>query len=1615
MNFEKILKVSLFFLIVFSLVLVGCRLTGNYSDNTNSFSTVKGSIQGKISFTAKKNYRISGIRYQELTGLVSAAGAEVWLEDMPDIPHVFTNASGVYSFPDVPVGDHVVIAKLLINNVVQKARSENVSVTADANIVSVPEVQLENASNVLTGVLKDSSGVPLPPGTLLTLWGESFSVGLDGLFTTPPLPDSIDTAEVFVKIPGSQEVTSFVGPFVESGAPAFVEQQILPVADSNHAPSGVLLSKDALGNETIKCKVLDKLYITLTPFDPDANDISLLEFKWNVSNGSLIMGSSGKDAVWTAMENSGVATISVEIKDPKNATSTVNLRLLVDAESIDMVDSAGPVIISKIPDQGATSVDISSKIEVVFDEELQANSITNDSVTVSNAGENISGIVELQPDKKTIIWSGLTSLVSGSEIIATVNGDIRDVNGNPSGKETTWTFQTLGETKVISTNPFFTAAAPTKNITAFVFGGLTPQVDGIIDENSKKIALIVPFGTDVTSLIPSVTHNGINLSPASGIQQDFSTPVNYTVSAYDGSSQVYEVTVIESANPTKSITSFTFESLNPDVSGVVDDVAKTITVNVPYGTSITNIAPTITHSGASISPASGVRRNFTNPVTYTVTATNGTTQEYTVTVTTGGLFDCNISAFNFYGLSPSVIGNINNDDLTITLVVPRGTNLTSLVPTISHNGASISPVSGVARNFTNPVSYTVNARLWLSQTYQVYVVEEPNLNCVINTFDFEGLNPSISGEVDTALRKVVLNVPYGTNVTSLVPTISHTGVSISPASGVPVNFSNPVNYVVTASDGSTQTFQVQVVVSSSTSKDIISFDFEDFDPVVEGDIISFWFRSVSLTVPYGTDVTALTPTIRHSGVSINPPSGTPQNFSNSRTYTVTAANGSTNNYTVTVTVAPNIAKEITSFSFEGLNPPVYGLINDAARVISITVPYGTNITALTPTIVHTGTGISPLSGVAQNFTNTVSYNVVAANGSTKTYNVNVNVEANQAREITSFAFNGLSPSVSGVIDENSKTIELTVPNGTNITNLTPTIVHTGVSMTPVSGASQNFTNPVNYTVTAESNLTKTYSVTVIVEPSSEKDLTSFAFNGLSPAVLGTINQVAKTVSLTVPYDTDLTNLVPTISHTGNSVSPASNVPANFTNPVAYTVTAENGSTQSYQVTVTKEPSPTKSITGFAFNGLDPVVSGSINQGSKKVSVTVPFGTDPSNLVPTITHNGASISPNSGIAQDFTNPVSYTVTAEDSSSQSYEVKVTVAKNPSKKIKQINFSNEVPVVSYNVDDTTGDVDVLVPDGTDITALALNIAHTGKSINPVSGSVQNFTNPVTYTVTAEDDSQKPFMVSAAVDATPQDYISPNIGVLKAINGGVFQRDDNSGNLTEVSTFRMGQYEITQAQYIAVTGAPNPSWCVAPNVLQNNLNRPVEKLTWYDAVEFCNKLSELEGLPLAYTITGRVPASGYPITDAVVTLTGENGYRLPTDAEWQWASMGASDKRKKKFSGSTGSNKIEDYAWFFDNSVDGLLPSDPDYGTHQVGTKLPNELGIYDMNGNVEEWCWDLYDSYPAGQLENPKGAAASSFRLVRGGSWISNMSRTDVSFRRYFYPGVKFDFYGIRVIRQ
>jgi hypothetical protein len=167
-------------------------------------------------------------------------------------------------------------------------------------------------------------------------------------------------------------------------------------------------------------------------------------------------------------------------------------------------------------------------------------------------------------------------------------------------------------------------------------------------------------------------------------------------------------------------------------------------------------------------------------------------------------------------------------------------------------------------------------------------------------------------------------------------------------------------------------------------------------------------------------------------------------------------------------------------------------------------------------------------------------------------------------------FNIVSPAATGVITESTHSIAITVPNGTIVTALIPTITQTGASISPASGVAQNFTNPVIYTVTAADASTQDYTVTVTVAASPAKAITAFSLNG----VAGTINETGKTIAVTMFSGTDVTALVATFTTTGTSVKVGSTVQTtgttanNFTSQVTYTVTAADASTQDYTVTVT---------------------------------------------------------------------------------------------------------------------------------------------------------------------------------------------------------------------------------------------------------------------------------------------------------------------------------------------------------------------------------------------------------------------------------------------------------------
>ncbi len=824
-----------------------------------------------------------------------------------------------------------------------------------------------------------------------------------------------------------------------------------------------------------------------------------------------------------------------------------------------------------------------------------------------------------------------------------------------------------------------------KEITAFTLNGTSATTI-----SSHDIYVTLPYGAATTSLTPNITHTGMSISPMG--PQDFSSLVLYTVTAEDEDVNVYTVHTTVARNYAKEITEFSVAGVSGTRSGY------NISVTLPYGSSVDSLTPSITTTGASISPESGVAQDFTDPVTYTVTAADGTSQDYLVTVTPALNPAKEITEFSVAGVS----GTFSGTDIYIT--IPYLSSAKDRTPTISYTGASISPAIGVAKDFTDPVTYTVTAADGTHQHYVVTVTVAFNPAKEITEFSVAGVLGTISG------TNISVTLPYGSSVDSLTPSITSTGASINPSASIAQDFSDAVTYTVTAADSTHQDYLVTVIVALNPAKEITEFSVAGVLGTISG-------TNISVTLPYGSSVDSLTPSITSTGASINPSASIAQDFSDAVTYTVTAADGTHQHYVVTVTVAFNPAKEITEFSVAG----VLGTISGTN--ISVTLPYGSSVDSLTPSITSTGASINPSASIAQDFSDSVTYTVTAADGTSQDYLVTVIVALNPAKEITAFSVAGVSGRISGT------NVSITLPYGSSIDSLTPSITSTGASINPSASIAQDFSDSVTYTVTAADGTHQHYVVTVIVALNPAKEITEFSVAGSTGVIGGT------TIAVTVPFGTEVTSLTPSITSTGASISPSASIAQNFSEPVTYTVTAADGTHQHYVVTVTVAFNPEKEITAFAVAGSSGVIDG------LNIAVTVPYGTSVTSLTPSITQTGADITPAIGVAQNFTDPITYRVTAADSTYQDYVVTVTVARNPAKAITVFSVASVAGTISGL------SISIQVPYDTPVTSVTPSITHTGESISPAVGVAQNFTSPVLYTVTAANGTSQTYTVTVAV----------------------------------------------------------------------------------------------------------------------------------------------------------------------------------------------------------------------------------------------------------------------------
>lgn len=258
-------------------------------------------------------------------------------------------------------------------------------------------------------------------------------------------------------------------------------------------------------------------------------------------------------------------------------------------------------------------------------------------------------------------------------------------------------------------------------------------------------------------------------------------------------------------------------------------------------------------------------------------------------------------------------------------------------------------------------------------------------------------------------------------------------------------------------------------------------------------------------------------------------------------------------------------------------------------------------------------------------------------------------------------------------------------------------------------------------------------------------------------------------------------------------------------------------------------------------------------------------------------------------------------------------------------------------------------------------------------------------------------------------------------SVEGGTFQMgtlggedDQKPVHQVTLGSFLIGKYEVTVGEFRAFVESAgyktqaelsgggyvwngrewkkdaNTTW-MSPGFIQSERD-PVTVVSWNDAAEYCNWLSWKDGIQPAYRLSG----------DSYYVDWTRDGYRLPTEAQWEYAARGGRGSRGSAYAGSVD---IRLASWYYGNS---------DNRTHPVGTKNPNELGLCDFSGNVWEWCLDWYGSYPSGNQTDPRGPESGTHRVLRGGSFASDESACKPAYRGAFGPSLALNYSGFRVAR-
>lgn len=878
--------------------------------------------------------------------------------------------------------------------------------------------------------------------------------------------------------------------------------------------------------------------------------------------------------VWTSMENAfaGCTNLTITATDSPNLTSVTNTRrMFLDASSMNSDLSGWNV-------SNVTNMESMFNGASSFDQNLggwNVSSVTNMSSMLSSANLSRSNY-----DALLIGWAQLTlqNNVSFSSTSST-SFYCKGATARQNIINTyNWTINDQGqfcstETKILTfTLPQQIAAAT-------------------INTSASTVNIKVPAATSLNSLTPSITFSeGATSNPASGQTVNFASPVTYTVTAEDGTTKKDWTVTVENASNANDITAF--QVTGQLGNAAINTTTHTVNAEVLFGTDLTTLAPTISVSNsATISPTSGSSQNFSSPRTYTVTAEDGTTQDWTVTVstyagaTTGfittwktnntGTSSDNQITIPTTGTGYNYTvnwgdGNTDNNvsgDIThsYTAIGTYTVTITGSFPRIYFNGTGDAQKLLTIQQWGNNRWVSMDGAFSGCSNMTYTATDAPDLSIVESLSAMFSSASSFNGAIGGWDVSNVKNMSaMFANATSFNRSINNWNVgNVTSTRSMffrATSFNQSLNsWQFNNLEDISAMFQFSnfngAISSWNVSKvtDMSSFvaEAKNFDQ----DISSWNVSSVTNMSSMFSNADAFNQDL--SSWNVSKVTNMSQMFSNAN------FNGAIGSWNVSsVTNMSRMLRNNTTFN-QNLSSWDVSKVTDMTNMLDNTAISTANYDAM----LNAWSGLS----LQSNVTLGVAGLTYCSGSGSRTNMTNVykwifsgdkacSTEAN----IVSFAF--AEQFSAAVFDANNPVIRILVKAGTNLTSLTPSVItlSNGATISPASNTPQDFSKTVTYKVTAEDGTTTKSWAVIASVVSTGTDIISFSFD----QQLGTpvINASNHTVTAELALNTDLSSLTPNIQVSDNAtISPASGTAQNFTNNVVYTVTAQDGSTQEWTV------------------------------------------------------------------------------------------------------------------------------------------------------------------------------------------------------------------------------------------------------------------------------------------------------------------------------------------------------------------------------------------------------------------------------------------------------------------